>query len=172
MARTYERSVDVPDIDVLDWELVDELVALFTPYLKDPDAITFWAEDSRGTHRHNDLVAFRTAIEAEPEQPKSLTVQAWDMARAREFQVWWGPDRYRRGAKFESPEESEVVYLAERTAALLSLARERRQRRLDEERPTSSLSTAKRFLYDQWVVTVGGGLLVVVIIAIVVALTH
>jgi hypothetical protein len=198
MPRVYRRALtEKPDVDVLDWELIERLHELFSNYTGEDGRLRFYAEDSRGEYEEGSLDEFRAAVARQDQTPRVVTITLNRTSSDAElhFHIWWGEDRYERGGTFTSTNEADVVYVAQRSQEILQQAHERRKERAEAEesrrrelermgtsrsearqttRPagTSPPTRATGFFYNPWVVTVGGSLAVAAIIALVVSLTH
>jgi hypothetical protein len=191
MARTYKRSIKVPQVDLLDWELIHELSVLLEGYRGDDGLMTFGATDSRGQYEEESLEAFRAVLEHHPEAPSQLNLVLWSDDPRRGFNIWWSGGEFGSGAVFTGEHEPDVVYVADRAAEMLERARQRREQRIAAEQrhetretraapipvPANSIpashppSNWKRWAYDPWVVTVGGGLVITAVVAAIVWLS-
>jgi hypothetical protein len=191
MPRSYKRVLaEKPDVDVLDWELIERIGMLFGEYAGDEGDLSFHGADSRGEYEESSLERFQAEVEQQDEPPTTVMVvlHRHSADAVLHFQVWWGEDRWERGGTFTSTREADVVYVSERCQAILRQAHERRKAREQAaKRKAPQLESAvaardaitapaetgpRRFFYNPWVVTVGGSLMVAAIIAVLVALTH
>lgn len=179
MARKYERRIPhIPDLDVLDWQLIERTGQLFDQYRGEDGYLRYYATDSRGEFKGDTFSAFRAEVEAQDEVPSRVMVTAHrDDATTLHFQVWFGRDKHNRGAVFTSTNEADVVHVAERCTDLLRQANERhiaRQKTAakktavvdDGAVATVQKSSFRSFFYDPWVIGIGTALVVVGVVAL------
>jgi hypothetical protein len=161
MAREFKKSFDaLPQVGVPDWQLVERLAEVFSPY----GEVRFEATDRRGTRTGADLETFRSEVEHEDEPLESIGVGVscgfrgnpdFVWAKATASAVW-------RGVMFTAvaQDESIVNHVAARAEELIRAA----GKRFEESRPAaptpgrSEDSRLRRFLYDPWTVRIGGGI--------------
>lgn len=180
MARVYERRIsNIPDVDVLDWQLIERTGQLFDQYRGEDGYLRFYAADSRGEFQEGTFSAFRAEVEAQDEVPSRVMVTAHrDGDTTLHFQVWFGRDKHTRGAVFTSTNEADVVHVAERCTDLFRQANERhiaRQQRKTAAKKTAVVddgavatvqgSSFRSFFYDPWVIGIGTALVVVGVVA-------
>jgi hypothetical protein len=137
-ARKYERTISTwPDIDLFDWQLLERLSALLEEYKGSNGSMRIYAKDTRGTFEAETLAEFQEEV-ARQDDPHSWTlrVNRTDIESGYDvwLQVWTSDEPFMRGAKFESTQEADVVYVAERTTDLFEQAHARRKERIASER--------------------------------------
>ena len=181
MPRTYERSLDLPPVDIPDWDLLTRLDELFRQHGLPDAERTFEATDSRGTYSEPELESLRREVERADETPTWVTLRL--LTTNRYFVVHLAKDWSR--ASFSSADEAVVVHLAERTRDLFEKASARRTARLQEQshpRAADAAAAAERRAVapaaDVWwrryateivvgvVTTVIGGLILAVILGV------
>jgi hypothetical protein len=188
MPRSFERRLkDIPDVDVPDWQLLERIEALYDEYAGETGEKRFIATDSRGQFIDESLESFKAEVEAQDEIPFSIMAVLDEREDNLHFQVWFGQDKYDRGAVFSGTNEASVVHVAERMNDLIHRANARRSERLDAVKKTAApvagmipvflrnepgVPDERQWLYNPWVVGVGVILIASALIAIFVAITH
>lgn len=203
MARVYEKTLagaEVPEVDVLDWGLIERLDQFLRRYVSPAGRLEFQADDAHGSYREPDLQGFRKQVEAQDLEPHEITISLNDYGeKHRSVLIWWSEGR--RGVKLSAADQAEFDNLATRIPELFEQAHKRREKRAraeQEERKRERTGQDARererkmqspspqapsqdevalpkqrdsIFNNPWVVTIAGGLVVAGLIAII-ALFH
>jgi hypothetical protein len=171
--RVYEGKVrEFPEVEVLDWTLIDEVIALLS---RGPESVemTYWVVDGSGTFQDHNLEAVKAEVEAQPAPPQELTVGA-TRGGVTSF-VYIRPGKGQSFAAFHSADQAEIDHLVTR----MPEAFDRAHQRLVQKRATGTQPAPQgaplarpRIWNHPWFVQVAGGLIVAALIAIIVALVH
>jgi hypothetical protein len=176
--RSYERSLDSPpQVDLLDWQLLERLFALFEEYAgevgrpEDGGRPAITVRDNRGSFTAESLAELQDEIgQLDDPSEWSVTLDRFDHDSDYyiRLHVWASTQEYKRGGKFVSTREADVVHVAERTADIFQRAHTRREARLASERPLApslvpGRSWASGYLRDVSAQAIGGALSVVIV---------
>ena len=173
-------DLNLPRVDVPDWELVQQLVDLIRPYARGGDDPDFWAveaRDSRGTYSETEVEALKSAVERRGEVPESIEIRVRGFEReAGTFRQLEVATRAKRAsnASLVSGDEAIVAHVFERTVALLKRAAARRgtNKAPEPAQPAISQPGWRRWVHNPnpWALIIGGtaaaGLIVVIVVAI------
>jgi hypothetical protein len=193
MSRVYSRDPKIPDVDLLDWQLIVDIEAVFGKYAVPGTDLSFTAFDARGKYDADDFEAFRAEVESQPQSPERIWISlrgTLDDDPHLHLVVYLSEQEFHRGCSLSSEREEVVDHVAARLADLFALAHERKDRREAEARwqseeqasvpgdgqavrPTQlTRRNRARLFYHPWVVGIGASIVAAGVIALVASLLH
>jgi hypothetical protein len=153
VARTFSEDIyDLPAVDLLDWELWEQLDKLIAPYVPPGhDLPLYSATDNRGEYSANDLAAFRREVE-EQERPPEIMRLTLSTSYPRDYFValYLRAGRAPLGGRVQSEDESFVHHMTARIRELFTLAAERARPTEPETFNADSIRAAEEYPLEEF----------------------
>jgi hypothetical protein len=179
MVRVYSRRPHVPAIDVLDWQLIDDIACVFAKYADEGTSLTFTAFDGRGQYEENDLGAFRSAVKSQPQPPYKVSIlleaEAFKADPHLRLLVSLGEKAINRSCSLSSEREELIDHVAARLEDLFRIAHQRaREREAQNFFQLAAVGRTPRYGFSSnpWLVGIGTSAAVAGIVAAITALLH